>query len=48
MKWKCNTMGCEKVFNVDMTEKDLLKSSFIFPICSFCKEPTNRSYRVKL
>jgi len=46
MKWKCNTFDCQKEFDLDITETDVEKSQFIVPMCPYCKEPNNRSYRI--
>lgn len=49
MKWKCNTFGCEHIFENNQIEDEFEKSNShsLRPICPKCKDKNNRSYRVR-
>ncbi len=43
MRFKCNTTGCEHIFETKYTEEDINKKDL--PICPKCKNKDNKSYR---
>lgn len=43
MEFKCNSMGCQHKFILNITEEELDR----LPKCPICKDENNLSYRIK-